>query len=271
MPKAPRAAKVLRSAWIPAPPPESLPAMVRAFGLRSSIGSAAACAVKVVPSSRLQWTFGTVALDGHEPGPLHDLADVREGNPEPLVQGQPGRLDPHRRHRRHQLVVLASTEIRSSTTRAPTPDAAHSRDRSRASPSDTSIMAEAPCSARVFPSPTRATGRTCAATSARPHSDISAPATSPGRARASASPPADAPSEPVTTTRSPARAPLRVTNRSGATSPTTATDTTATGPDDRSPPTSDSAYSSHAERMPLSSSTTQAGSSPEGMATETSA
>jgi hypothetical protein len=35
-PKTPKAEKVLRSAWIPAPPPESEPAMVSAF-LMSSV------------------------------------------------------------------------------------------------------------------------------------------------------------------------------------------------------------------------------------------
>jgi hypothetical protein len=34
IPYTPRAAKVLRSAWIPAPPPESEPAMVSALAVR---------------------------------------------------------------------------------------------------------------------------------------------------------------------------------------------------------------------------------------------
>jgi hypothetical protein len=36
-PYTPNAAKVLRSAWIPAPPPESEPAMVSALGRRGGV------------------------------------------------------------------------------------------------------------------------------------------------------------------------------------------------------------------------------------------
>ena len=40
IPNTPSALKVFRSAWIPAPPPESLPAIVSARGRRGSAGSA---------------------------------------------------------------------------------------------------------------------------------------------------------------------------------------------------------------------------------------
>src|SRR5690606_17002424 len=46
------AAKVLRSAWIPAPPPESEPAMVRALGGRRVM---AGCARERVATVQRQW------------------------------------------------------------------------------------------------------------------------------------------------------------------------------------------------------------------------
>src|SRR6202167_3906982 len=52
VPKTPRAANVFRSAWIPAPPPESEPAMVRATG-----GFTPTPSVRVVEADRARlWT-----------------------------------------------------------------------------------------------------------------------------------------------------------------------------------------------------------------------
>ena len=75
----------------------------------------------------------------------------------------------------------------------------------------------------------------------------------------SRSPAALPPSSPVTTRVAGPRA-GREHGGPGATSPVTVTAIEASRPRDRSPPTSQSAYSSHASRIPPNSSITQAAS-----------
>src|SRR5437773_1965408 len=103
MPKTPRALNVLRSAWIPAPPPESLPAIVRARGRERSTG-------KVIPPRRRERCLGAALVYPRETGLLHDLADVRERDAETLVQLRACRLDRQVRERDQQLVVLSPAE-----------------------------------------------------------------------------------------------------------------------------------------------------------------
>src|SRR5256885_1825845 len=83
---------------MPAPPPESEPAMVSARGT-SSRG-------KVVPSLRLEWTLHAVRTHDGETR-LGDLADVGERHAEALVEPLAGRIDAARVDRGEQLVVLA--------------------------------------------------------------------------------------------------------------------------------------------------------------------
>src|SRR6266700_3246246 len=71
IPHTPRTAKVLRSAWIPAPPPESDPAMVSARG-----GTTPSPGGKVVPALRFQRTFGSGGIHRDHVGSFSDLADV---------------------------------------------------------------------------------------------------------------------------------------------------------------------------------------------------
>src|SRR3972149_5982924 len=85
---------------MPAPPPESEPAIVRARG--TSAG-------KVIPSPRLERAFGAVRQDGDQPF-LGDLADVGERNPESLLQVFGCARNLVRVQRREQLVVLATGE-----------------------------------------------------------------------------------------------------------------------------------------------------------------
>src|SRR5207244_9961026 len=149
-----------------------------------------------------------------------------------------------------------------------TPLSRHSLDRSSESPSEMSIIAEAPRWARVWPSPTRATGRNCAARRSRPHADVSADPISLAGARESWNPPAAAPRDPVTTIPSPGLAPALVTAASFGTSPVTATATTTRSARTVSPPTTDTAYSAAASRMPPYSSTTHAASASGGRPSE---
>ena len=168
------------------------------------------------------------------------------------------------RQRDEQLVVLPAAEgvlegrrprrpaRRAVRRRAPAPLARTRRPRSVASPSETSIMAVAPWRARTAPSPTRADRSHVhvqqRAIKVRPHAPP----------RAMRRPAAEAPSAPVTAIRSPGDAPARVTARPGATSPVTVTEIAIASARDRSPPTSHSACSSQASRMPPYSSITHA-------------
>src|SRR5262245_62109245 len=162
-----------------------------------------------------------------------------------------------------------ATGTSASRSTAPTPLSRHSRCRSRANPSDTSIIEVAPSRARICPSPTRARGRNSARNSSLPHSVPTAPATEDGTAWASRNPPAAAPRAPVTTRRSPGRAPDLRTAVPRATVPATATDTTMRSDRDTSPPTIDMAYSAVASSIPPYRSTTQGGSMSVGTASET--
>src|SRR5207247_5714024 len=100
IPNTPSAENVLRSAWMPAPPPESEPAIVSARG---------ASAPKVIPPSRLQRLFRAAGVDADQPR-LRDLADVGERRPEPLDQPGPRVVHGGRIDRRNELVVLAARQ-----------------------------------------------------------------------------------------------------------------------------------------------------------------
>src|SRR5688572_12544699 len=116
MPNTPNALNVLRSAWIPAPPPESEPAIVSARGLIPT--TMAPVSPEVIPPLprpfRDQWSLRPVLEDGVEPFlvlGLDDAADVAERHPEPLPELGPRLLDRvGARKGRQQLVVLATTE-----------------------------------------------------------------------------------------------------------------------------------------------------------------
>src|SRR5207237_6195688 len=98
VPHTPSAANVFRSAWIPAPPPESDPAMVSARGTSSPC--------KVIPSPRLERSLLTVGPGRGEARTLPDLPDVGEPGPEPLPQRGRRGVDRVRRQRGDELEVL---------------------------------------------------------------------------------------------------------------------------------------------------------------------
>src|SRR5207249_5286354 len=89
-----------RSAWIPAPPPESEPAIVNARG--TSAG-------KVIPSSRVDLALSSPGVDGGEPA-IRDLTHFGEGDAEPILELVTGTVDRGPVHRGEQLVVLAAGE-----------------------------------------------------------------------------------------------------------------------------------------------------------------
>src|SRR6266568_6956180 len=89
MPNTPSALKVFRSAWIPAPPPESKPAIVSARGLEASTGG------KVVPSARLERRLRAVRVPGHQALALRDLADLGQRAGEPLLELPSGPVHGH--------------------------------------------------------------------------------------------------------------------------------------------------------------------------------
>ena len=250
---------------------------------------------QVIPSRAARAArSGPSASTATSPSPSRDLADVREPHAEPSSERGARRVhDAVGRQRREQLVVLAARQReraarrparrpsrsaarparRRARTRAPTPLAAHSRDRSIASPSETSIIAVAPAPASdLRPRRRAATGRSSAVDQrAAPVGAERARRHAGRRARARAR----RPRRRATPSRRPvARAarPARVTARPGATSPDHASprstsEVRATG----SPPTSASAYSSQASRIPPTSSITQAASTSAGSREATSA
>src|SRR2546423_14213784 len=101
MPYTPSAAKVFRSAWMPAPPPESEPAIVSARGMSAP--------AKVIPSRRFDRSLVAVRVDCDE-ATLGDLADVGELHAEPLVELGARGLDGRRSHPREELVILAALQ-----------------------------------------------------------------------------------------------------------------------------------------------------------------
>src|SRR5437763_1569098 len=95
MPNTPSALNVLRSAWMPAPPPESLPAIVSAR--RTSAG-------KVIPPPRLERPLPAALVDADE-AILRDPADVGERHAEPCAELLPRPVDGTGRHRHHAPVA----------------------------------------------------------------------------------------------------------------------------------------------------------------------
>src|SRR5919198_1000673 len=256
---------------MPAPPPESDPAMVSALGPRSSTRG------KVVPPSRQQRPLVPRLVHGHDVRAGGDLADRGQGHAEAFAY-QPGRVvDRLRRQRGQELVVLSSGERQPERV-----DVDH--------PGQLAKLGGHRHSGELDTRPHRALGAQARqverqpvgqvhhrpATHLRegltlPHPD---PRPSPPLGRGAGpkgAPPAEPPSVPVTTKRWPGLAPARVTALPSAPSPTTATDTTTAGPRDRSPPTSDMAYSSHATSIPPNSSMTHGASTSDESARDTSA
>src|SRR2546430_12404054 len=101
MPYTPSARNVFRSAWIPAPPPESDPAMVSARGTSAR--------AKVVPSSGFERSFRSVGVHSCESA-LRDLTDVGERDAEPLLELAASGIDRGGTDGRDELVVLADRE-----------------------------------------------------------------------------------------------------------------------------------------------------------------
>src|SRR5919197_3202227 len=77
IPHTPSRANVFRSAWMPAPPPESEPAMVSARGTTGSL-------TEVIPTTRFQRSLRSVGVDGDQAATLADLPDLGELGTEAL-------------------------------------------------------------------------------------------------------------------------------------------------------------------------------------------
>src|SRR5712692_1244735 len=103
IPHTPRTAKVLRSAWIPAPPPESEPAMLSARG-----GGASGRRTKVIPPLARERPLGAIRFDGDQAYAFPDLPDVGERRPESRAEHVGRSLERSMRKGGEQLVVLAS-------------------------------------------------------------------------------------------------------------------------------------------------------------------
>src|SRR5439155_18781508 len=101
MPYTPRALNVFRSAWMPAPPPESDPAMVSARG--TSVRT------KMVPSSGFERSFRAVGVHSCESA-LRDLTDVCERDTEAFVELAAGGIDRGGIDGRDELVVFTARE-----------------------------------------------------------------------------------------------------------------------------------------------------------------
>src|SRR5215212_3543892 len=99
---------VLRSAWIPAPPPESDPAMLNARGLAGARPAGrSASSTEVIPPSAFQRRLAAPRPERHDARSLDHDADVGERHPEALLQLEPGSLHAIVRQGRQQLVVVA--------------------------------------------------------------------------------------------------------------------------------------------------------------------
>src|SRR3990172_9056118 len=109
MPYTPSALKVFRSAWIPAPPPESEPAIESARGLGASMRSRLP-ALEVIPAGRLERRLDAVGAHGGHVHPVYDLADLRQRDAEPLAQLRASPLHRVPQHGYEELVVLAPRE-----------------------------------------------------------------------------------------------------------------------------------------------------------------
>src|SRR3990172_13299208 len=107
MPYTPSALKVFRSAWIPAPPPESEPAIESARGL-GGFTPPRLPSREVVPPRRRERMLRAVGVHRDEALGRDDLADLGERHAEGLVQLIACGCDRAQGHRRQQLVVLAA-------------------------------------------------------------------------------------------------------------------------------------------------------------------
>src|SRR6266498_2278861 len=106
IPHTPSTAKDLRSAWTPAPPPESEPAMVRARGIAERTRSPR----KVVPPLGLQGPLGALGISGDKSLPVPNLTDVGQRRSEPLAKLLPRSAHGRCRQRRQQFVILSARE-----------------------------------------------------------------------------------------------------------------------------------------------------------------
>src|SRR5438093_747233 len=285
IPHTPSTANVFRSAWMPAPPPESEPAMVKARGITERSRSPA----KVVPPFRREGAVRPVGCDRGEPFPLLNLPDVGQRRSEPLTQLILRLAHGRRRQRRQQLVVLSARQRevhrldvyevdelgqprghrdvgqadgRGDPTLAAQPGQVQRQSvrdvHHRGGPSLRKGLALADPSDRAelrreeVPTPR---GRERRSHLARRSARKLEP---PGRRAEGARD-----DDPV-----PGLAPALVTAASFGTSPVTATATTTRSARTVSPPTTDTAYSAAASRMPPYSSTTQAASASGGRPSE---
>ena len=251
---------------MPAPPPESVPAIVsaretwRVGGGHRKWSHPSASSGRSAPSVADR-DHAVTHLDVADRGERHaeGLAELRCRGLDRLRTGKRRRAarSPRRRRAPPPSVAPSATGTSPIRRRAPTPLAAASRERSIARPSDTSIIAVAPWRASTAPSPTRAR---------RPQVRAQQRAVrvgpAPGRRWRPAARRPTRRARPSRRPRSPGRAPDRVTARPGATSPVDRDGRSPPGrPRDRSPPTSQRAYSSQASRIPPNSSITHAASS----------
>src|SRR4249920_3832752 len=96
IPNTPSALKVFRSAWIPAPPPESEPAIesARGRGGRTSSSTETRLPVgEVIPARGFERRRPAVGVHGHDAGTRDDLADLGQIDAEPRPQLLPRALD----------------------------------------------------------------------------------------------------------------------------------------------------------------------------------
>ena len=250
---------------MPAPPPESEPAIVSARGR----GAAAFALIGNGPNRSVRADVPAVAVDRGDAGALDDAADLRERSRRtPPCRSALAASTAPSRHRREQLVVFAAAQCVLERRARPPPARRRARvgrpRRSHAAGARGPRPTRRRCRSsrwrrggRARPaSPTRAVGR-------RWRRDRRALLRGRGRRpqRMSRRPAALPPSSPVTTTTIAEHAlPSEGPPRPGATSPVTVTAIDASRPRERSPPTSHSAYSSHASRIPPNSSITHAAS-----------
>src|SRR3989304_5166118 len=109
MPYTPSALNVLRSAWIPAPPPESEPAIVSTRG-RGGFTPSRLPSREVIPPGRRERPLGAVDVHRHQAFPRYDLADLGKRDAEGLAELLARARHRIGRHGGEELVVLAARE-----------------------------------------------------------------------------------------------------------------------------------------------------------------
>src|SRR4051812_29197371 len=102
--KTPKAPNVLRSAWMPAPPPESDPAIDSARGREGSATR------EVVPSLRLERPLLAVVADDRDALLRSGLSDLRERDAEAVAESLRGAVEHAGGKHCEELVVLSAGE-----------------------------------------------------------------------------------------------------------------------------------------------------------------